>query len=97
MRDQPDIPTIEGCMSLDECRHAIELHAKNINSDVSSFMVNYGRITSLRALLQLFVSYNYLLEEEKRRIYSCRLDMDDKIYNFCEFVRKKGEKEWIKY
>ncbi len=52
------IETIPGLMSLSECREEIAFHANNINNDISSTLVNNGRINSLRAVLDLFEQYN---------------------------------------
>jgi len=56
--ETPEVETITGLLSLDECRKSIEYHAHNINMDVSSQMVNSARIESLRGLLNLFETYN---------------------------------------
>ena len=56
--ETPEVETIDGLLSFDECRKSIEYHAHNINMDVSSQMVNNGRIKSLRSLLSLFELYN---------------------------------------
>lgn len=61
----PKIHTIEGYLSFDGCRKDIELHAKNININVSNTLINNGRIISLRSLLGLFESYNDLLRESE--------------------------------
>ena len=55
---------IEGIQSLDECRESIKFHAENIASDISSTMVNRGRINSLRSLLVLFEQYNDMMDTE---------------------------------
>ena len=56
---------IPGFISLSECRDSITFHAKNINNDISSTLVNSARISSLRALLDLFEQYNSIIIEEK--------------------------------
>jgi len=62
----PKIDVIEGLMSLDECRIAIESHGININTDMSSYLCNSGRIASLRSLLDLFETYNKALNEKEK-------------------------------
>jgi len=66
----PKINNIDGLLSLDECREAIEFHAYNINMDMSSFLCNRGRIESLRSLLDLFEQYNKLLSEKDKEDYN---------------------------
>ena len=65
--ETPEVEPIEGLLSLDECRKAIELHAHNINMDMSSLMINNARIESLRTLLDLFEAYNNTLYNERRK------------------------------
>ena len=68
--ETPKIDDIDGMISLDECRRAIEFHAHNINMDMSSFLCNSNRIESLRSLLDLFEQYNKLLIEKDKEDYS---------------------------
>ena len=56
--ETPEVETLPGLLSLDECRKSIEFHAHNINMDMSSQMINSARIESLRSLLSLFELYN---------------------------------------
>ena len=59
------VETIPGLMSLSECRESIAFHANNINNDISSTIVNYARIKSLRVTLDLFEEYNNKIIEKK--------------------------------
>ena len=59
----PEIKTIDGYLSIDECRKSIEFHAHNINTDITSLVVNKSRIRSLRSVLDLFERYLKLMEE----------------------------------
>ena len=59
----PKIETIDGYLSLDECRKSIEFHARNINMDMTSPIINKHRVLSLRAVLDLFERYLKLIDE----------------------------------
>lgn len=57
--------TIDGFLSLNECREAIKRLAGNIAGDISSTMVNGKRIESLRVLVDLFENYNNILKRKE--------------------------------
>jgi len=62
-----DIRINDEVQSLAECRKSIQDIAIRINNDISSTMINQGRIDSLRALLDLFEEYNKILIEQKEK------------------------------
>ena len=55
----------EDIMTFEECRASIEFHARNINSDASSTLINTMRIASLRSVLNLFEKYNDILKSKE--------------------------------
>ena len=59
---------IDGFQSLQECRQSILALAKNIESDISSTIVNDARIASMRSLLDLFEKYNAMLVAMKASV-----------------------------
>lgn len=65
--ENENIPTIEGCQSLEECRESMLQIAQRIKNDVSSTMINRARIESMKSLLDLFSGYVDIMEIENKK------------------------------